>query len=279
MMDISAIAAGLEQRADGIWYARVAAPVSYPESDSEEFFQLEDRSFWFQHRNACILALVAAFPTAAGTTIFDIGGGNGFVAAALQQTGREVVLLEPGAAGAARAKQRGIKTVVCASLEAAGFSPGTLGAVGLFDVIEHVEDDVAFLRYVRRLVVEGSLLYATVPAHQALWSDEDVAAGHFRRYSIRSICEALSRAGFKAIYSTYIFRPLPVPIFLRRSLPFRLCPNRQSSEGRNVASGHEAASGVLGKALRRILAPEIGKIADARRMRFGGSVLIVAEAR
>jgi len=279
MTDIASIASGLERRADDIWYARLTAPVSYPETDSEEFFQLEDRSFWFQHRNACILAAVAAFPPASGKAIFDIGGGNGFVAAALQQAGRDVVLVEPGAAGAARARQRGIKTVICASLEAVGFSPGALGAVGLFDVIEHVEDDVAFLSSVRRLVVEKSLLYATVPAHRALWSDEDVTAGHFRRYSIRSISDALSRAGFNVIYGTYIFRPLPVPIFLRRSLPFRLCPDRQLSKRRIVASDHDAATGIIGWALRRILAPEIRMIAHSRRMRFGGSVLIVAEAR
>jgi hypothetical protein len=44
-------------------------------------FALEDSSFWFAHRNACLLAVLRQFPTIG--PFFDVGGGNGFVAAAL----------------------------------------------------------------------------------------------------------------------------------------------------------------------------------------------------
>ena len=213
MISIESIAAGLDLGADGIWRAADPRGVSYPVTGNEECFAIEERSFWFQHRNACIAAAIERHPPIRGEPIFDIGGGNGFVSVALQEMGFEVVLVEPGTSGAMRAKQRGIRTVICATLDAAMFDERALGAVGLFDVIEHLEDEAGSLRSIRRLLKAGGRLYATVPAYQALWSEEDESAGHFRRYTSRSITGSLCSAGFAIEYATYFFRPLPIPIF------------------------------------------------------------------
>ena len=78
----------------GIWYTSSAKTVSYPGEGNALCFQLEDSSFWFRHRNDCILAAAERFSPL--EPFFDIGGGNGFVSAALQHAGREVVLIEPG---------------------------------------------------------------------------------------------------------------------------------------------------------------------------------------
>jgi len=58
-----------------------------------------------------------------------------------QDAGLEVVLVEPGSAGAANARRRGIRHVVCAALEDAGFIPASLPAISLFDVVEHMKED------------------------------------------------------------------------------------------------------------------------------------------
>ena len=56
--DLPSLAPGLERRADGIWFARRQAPVSYPEHGNAACLQIEDRSFWFRHRNRCIASVV-----------------------------------------------------------------------------------------------------------------------------------------------------------------------------------------------------------------------------
>src|ERR1039458_6087671 len=91
------IAPNLELGQDGWWSSRQLSAVSYPEEGNALCFSVEDSSFWFGHRNRCILAAIKLFPPPGA--LFDVGGGNGYVARAIQESGLEVVLVEPGLAG------------------------------------------------------------------------------------------------------------------------------------------------------------------------------------
>ena len=64
--------------------------------EGENLHQIEESSFWFKHRNACIEAAVKCHPPRSGGPIFDVGGGNGFVTLGLIRAGFETVLVEPG---------------------------------------------------------------------------------------------------------------------------------------------------------------------------------------
>src|SRR5207249_3972828 len=116
------------------------------------------------------------------TPFYDVGGGNGIVALALEKAGIPAIVVEPGVAGVKRARERGIEAKH-ATLDTAGFAPASLGSIGMFDVVEHIKDDVGFLKQARSYLQPGGRLYLTVPAYQALWSGEDVYAEHFRRYT------------------------------------------------------------------------------------------------
>ena len=83
--------------AQGIWQCSGIEEISYPNEGNNQCFEVEDHSFWFRHRNACIVELVKNFPPEGSGPIFDIGGGNGYVARGLMDAGWEVVLVEPGA--------------------------------------------------------------------------------------------------------------------------------------------------------------------------------------
>src|SRR6266852_774862 len=214
MIDLGAITVNLEQTSEGSWRCKSASPVSYPEWGNEACFQVEDVSFWFRHRNACILEAMKQYPPSG--PVFDIGGGNGFVAKGMQDIGFEVVLLEPGAAGSRNAQRRGIQNVVCAGLEDAGFVPASMAAVGLFDVMEHIAEDRKFLEMVGSYLWANGCMYLTVSAYQALWSHEDVDAGHFRRYSRQTLRDLLKDAGFAVEFLTGFFQFLPPAILAGR---------------------------------------------------------------
>jgi len=207
---------------NGIWFASAKEPVSYPDEGNDQCFEIEDQSFWFRHRNDCIRELVRNFPPKGKGPIFDVGGGNGFVAKGLMDAGWDVVLLEPGPSGARNAKKRGLEHVVCGTTHSAGFKHGSLPAVGVFDVVEHIEDDLGFLRHLRDLLEPGGMLYLTVPAYNFLWSHEDVDAGHFRRYTCRALSKVLQDAGLQIQFMTSIFAWLLLPVFLFRAIPYRL---------------------------------------------------------
>ena len=147
MIDPSTLAANLERGTDGLWWPRTRSRVDYPDEGNAFCFQVEDHSFWFQHRNACILAAMSPrFRRAA--SLFDIGGGNGFVARALVAAGLPTPWSSSrapeGARNARDPRTRSPSSVRRSTMR--DLPKGRLPAAGLFDVLEHIEDDRAVLR-------------------------------------------------------------------------------------------------------------------------------------
>lgn len=275
-VNLSEIAENLEIDRNGLWSSRTDSDISYPEAGNETYFAIEDSSFWFRHRNNCILHAVKSLPPSG--TFFDVGGGNGYVARALQETGMDVVLVEPGRSGASNAKKRGIRHVVRSTLHDAGFVPETLPAVGLFDVVEHIQDDRAFLTEINRLLAPRGRVYITVPAFTWLWSQEDKDAGHWRRYTLTTLSEVLQKSGYTVESANYIFGFLPYPIFLLRVLPYRFGLTRQN-RWRDVAGSDHKPNYYVGRALEALTRRELSRIAAGHRLSIGGSCLVVAQKR
>lgn len=274
-LDIARVAANVVEREPGLWVPRTTAgTVSYPETGHLVAKQVEAESFWYQHRRDCVLAAVRRHPPPGAT--LDIGGGTGFLAMALTRAGFPTGVVEPGEHGARAAWERGVRPVVNATTTNAGFRGGSVPAAGLFDVVEHVKDDVAFLSHVHDLLRDDGRLYVTVPAHAWLWSVDDIRAGHFRRYTIDTICRAITSAGLSVVHATAFFRPLPLPILLLRSVPSRL-GWRQADDVARATNEHRMG-GKLAAVRDAVLAPEVAAISAGRRMRFGSSILVVADA-
>jgi 2-polyprenyl-3-methyl-5-hydroxy-6-metoxy-1,4-benzoquinol methylase len=75
--------------------------------------------------------------------------------------------------------------------------------IGLFDVLEHVEDDAAMLRDVYRLLRTAGSVLLTVPANPSLWSDHDKTHHHFRRYTKVQLEKVFTEAGFEIVFCTH----------------------------------------------------------------------------
>jgi SAM-dependent methyltransferase len=270
--DLAQAELGLEWREPGIWFARNQGTVSYPEKGNAASFELEDRSFWFRHRNRCIVEIVSRF--AKDGVFLDIGGGNGYVAKGLVDAGIRCMLLEPGIDGALAAHARGIDPVVCARLEDVGFPADSITAAGMFDVLEHIQDDAAALRLVHRLMRPGGHLFLTVPAYPALFSEDDRLAGHFRRYTLASLRQVLVGAGFGIRFGSYMFVPLPPLVFLLRTIPTRLGLRRGADPERDAAD--HAPGGLAARIMDGVLDMEWRWLKAGHRAALGGSCLCVA---
>jgi len=275
-MNVSEVSSDLYLDKNGIYIVKDDATqcVSYPDDGNESCYQLEDVSFWFGFRNKCILSIINRFSPSG--TLIDIGGGNGYVTRAVLDSGFDAALLEPGYSGALNGKNsRNIKTVICATLENARFKESSISAFGCFDVIEHIENDVAFINELYKALIPGGYLYITVPAHNWLWSSSDITAKHFRRYNKASI-ESLFNSNYKIEYFTYFFGILIIPILLFRTLPYLLFKKKRSS----VFNGdveHGASKGRLISLINRVLNFELSKINRGLGVLLGSSCLLVVK--
>lgn len=270
---LSEIAPNLQQRADGVWVPPRRIAVSYPSAGNELCFAVENNSWWFQHRNRCIRELMRNFPPPG--TLFDIGGGNGYVSQMLAQSGFDVVLVEPGDRGVRHAQTRGIRHIIQASMQDVQFAPGSLAAVSLFDVLEHIEDHALFLHNLSALQPSGGRLYLSVPALPILWSHQDELAGHFRRYRLPDLVKRLESAQYAIEYASYFFSFLVLPVFLRRAIPSRLGFVRKTETAASVRAVHtlpEKAKNIFDWFAHR----ELARIRANRKLHYGASCLLVA---
>ncbi len=133
--------------------------------------QLEARNFWFRGRNALIVwALGKYFPST--RSFLEVGCGTGFVLSGLASAFPQVKLSasELFSDGLRFAAERAPRASFM-QMDARRMSfEEELGAVGAFDVLEHIEEDEEVLSAMARALRPGGGMLLTVPQHRWLWS-------------------------------------------------------------------------------------------------------------
>jgi SAM-dependent methyltransferase len=87
----------------------------------------------------------------------------------------------------------------------------------LFDVLEHIADEDAFLTALRFHLAPAGKVILNVPAGPWAYSAYDRAAGHVRRYSARSLRDTMGRNRLEVARWSYWGFPL-LPTLLARNL-------------------------------------------------------------
>lgn len=270
---------------DGIYSSSRVSSVNYPIAGNKTFYNIEETSFWFKHRNNCILRAINKFQPQGN--IFEIGGGNGYVSKAIQDNGFEVVLIEPDHNGIINAKERGVKNLVNCSFEDLEWTEKKIENVALFDVMEHIENDDAFLNDLQDHVKDGALLFLTVPSHNTLYSMEDKHDGHFRRYSLKGLKFLLNKNGFIIEYETCFFTYLILPIYFIKTIPTKLKIGKfkslekyiQSQNEQKYKTEHKVKSKLILKILELFHKIELKSIQNLSTLHAGASCLIVARKK
>ncbi len=164
--------------------------------------ELEDKSFWFRARNRLIVELVSELTTP-GSSFLEVGCGTGYVLQALaDDCGLSVTGAELFSDGLEYARRR-LPQATFVELDARSMPfRDAFDSVGAFDVIEHIEDDMAVLQGLHRALRPGGYLFLTVPQHRWLWSDADTHAHHVRRYARAELVARLKDAGFEPVRVT-----------------------------------------------------------------------------
>lgn len=174
---------------------RLSAPSAT--SMGEQWYELATPDhFWMRWRLGALLAALQR--TDATGPFLEVGCGSGAFRAQAEAALGEAVdgcdLLEPAVARAAPGRGRLMIYDVTERRPELG---GRYGVVFLMDVLEHLEDDRAFLAATAFHARPGGLVAINVPALQGLFSRYDTAAGHLRRYDEKSLSTLIEAAGLK----------------------------------------------------------------------------------
>jgi SAM-dependent methyltransferase len=234
---------------------------------------IEDVHFWFRARRRVILdGLRRAVPDLGQRRLFDIGCGSGGLLGFLERSGVPV-------AGGCDAYLQGLRVArgrIAAPLVLVDegslppLGPGQT-LVGLFDVLEHIDDDVGTLAWLHSILEPGGVLCLTVPAHPFLFGEMDRRARHRRRYRRGELRGKLEAAGFQVRRVSHFMASLVPPLVLMRLGP-------GSGRATHGDPGGEAELRVvpgLNALLQGLLAVEaaLGSVVE---LPFGSSLLAIA---
>lgn len=160
-----------------------------------EMYALESGHWWFWGKRLLMRGLLGN-RLRPGVRILDIGCGAGANALELSAYG-EVTASDRSLDALSFVRSRGIHSVVAAEAPWLPFRSGAFDVVTAYDVIEHVEDDEAFVAELARVLAPGGALAIHVPAWPFLWSRHDEALEHKRRYTRRSLRRLLATTGLQ----------------------------------------------------------------------------------
>jgi SAM-dependent methyltransferase len=123
--------------------------------------------------------------------------------------------------------------------------------IGMFDVLEHIDDDQGTLDWVASVLEPGGVLVLTVPAHPFLFDEMDELAHHRRRYRRQELHEKLERAGLQTRFLSHFMATLVPMLVVLRWLGRRFRGGRQAVVGRR--SAELSVVPVLNDVLRTLL--------------------------
>jgi SAM-dependent methyltransferase len=234
--------------------------------------EVEGSHWWFAGRRRILESFVREIveelrlPAGRRPRFLDVGCGTGANLEMLAHFGTaEGVDVSEDALAFCRA--RGLAGVRRGAAESLPYDDGEFDVVTALDVVEHLDDDLAGLGEMRRVLKPSGRALLFVPAFMWLWGVQDDVSHHRRRYTLPELRRRVEAAGLAVERATYANVTFFAPILAGRLLMRALSLRPASENNVNVS----ALNGVLGRVfgaeahwLRRFNLP------------FGVSAIIVA---
>src|SRR5688572_13175843 len=232
-------------------------------------YQVEETHWWYLGRRRIIQCLVEKIRTTLNNSnprILDVGCGTGANLKMLAAYGRaEGVDVSPQAVDFCR--ERGLDSVKLGAIEDLPYESGSFDLVTALDVIEHLDDDVAGLKEVRRVLRRDGRLLVFVPAFMFLWGVQDDVSNHRRRYTLPGLLKAVEAAGFSVESASYANISFFLPVLAVRSVMRWFGLRADTEYGINIS--------LMNGPFSRLFAAE-RHVLERGRLPFGVSAVCIA---
>jgi len=251
---------------------------SFDASAFEFLFEMEQKHFWHIGRREIILDVLRRnIPDLARLRMLEIGCGNGSVLAYLKQNGISIeggdIFLEALEFCKQRAGSADLYHIDVLALPFVD----SLDIIGLFDVLEHIDDDERALSEISQALKVGGKILITVPAQRFLWSYFDESSNHKRRYGRRELATKLERNGFiikKISFYMFFLFPLLATVRLIGNMF-----HRQNRQKEHTKPSFEVRTIPLVNQVLLLLLKLEKQLMRCLSLPLGASLLVLAEKR
>jgi len=222
-----------------IEYLSPPAPVSM----TQYWFDIASLDHFWIRRRFAVLQKLAGSQVSAARELAEIGCGHGLLQRQIEDAfGREVCGFDLNENALKQNVSRHSKLCCYDIFRRDAALREKFDLVFLFDVLEHISEESAFLQaLLSHLAPEGRLV-VNVPAGQWAYSSYDVAAGHVRRYSVRTLQGVMAASGLGLQNWSYWGLPLVPSLLIRKLL---LAGKHKESE--IICAGFDSRSNAINK--------------------------------
>lgn len=183
---------------------------------------IEKSHWWFVGRRRIILNILKplALP---GLKILDFGCNAGYLVKYLSDRGFNISGCDKSAEAIAFGGAQGIKNLKVTENDILPYADEEFDVVLCLDVLEHLPDDLAGIKEIKRVLKPGGRAVVTAPAFKFLWGLQDKVSHHFRRYRRPDVKKIADGGGLKierlSYFNSFLFLPITLARLWQKIMP------------------------------------------------------------
>jgi ubiquinone/menaquinone biosynthesis C-methylase UbiE len=196
-----------------------------------KIYELQKSGWWFGNarNNLVIFILKDLLDVIVGKKILDVGCSEGAFLDRLKTEKADFSAIDFDNQAIEFCRKRGYsKEVKFGSILDIPYKENSFDCVTALDVIEHIDDDNKALSEMKRVCKKNGIIFLILPAHKWLFSSNDEAYHHFRRYDLDRI-KKIAKKNSLSIKAISYFNISLFPIFVLMTLITKIFPNKRTS--------------------------------------------------
>jgi 2-polyprenyl-3-methyl-5-hydroxy-6-metoxy-1,4-benzoquinol methylase len=233
----------------------------------------ENKHFWLKTKKNFILSQVTPF-LSKNDHFLEVGIGAAIIARKIKELGLLVSVADIQDYGLLELKQTDVDWLFQLDISLEHVFVNHFDSIGLFDVIEHINDENKAIINLHHMLKPGGKVFLTAPAYKWLWNKRDILEGHKRRYRLKGIIRKFEENGFTVIKARYFFTGILSLLVLRAFVDKVTGLNVKESDHMNNLRINKYINSILYylTALENYLTRHLN-------MPIGGSIFLVAQKK